>query len=410
MLGLVDTALMGHLESEVYLDAIALGGAIFSFLYWGLGFLRMGTTGLTAQKYGAQDTNETSAILFRGLGIAFALAFVLIIIQYPVSEFGFMMMEGSENIKVIGKEYFAIRIWAAPAALGLLVYHGWFLGLQNARYPLFLTILGNVLNIGFNCWFLFGFDMKADGIAYGTVIAQYSSFIAAVILFEWKYRKSFPFAGWRKVFKKGAIRSFLLLNSDIFIRTLCIIFVLNFIVALSGNFGDEMIAVNSILLQLNYLMAYGIDGFAYAGESLVGLMKGNKQQDQLRGVIKWLFIWGMGISAVFSLLYVVAGEWMFRIMTDLPQVLAILPEYQYWLAALPLAGGAAFIWDGIYLGATASRPLRDSLLISTLLIFLPAWYLTLSWDNHGMWFAMILFMVSRTVLLTVLAKKHILNG
>ena len=408
LLSTVDTAMMGHLDSELYLAGLALGAAVLNFLYWGLGFLRMGTTGLTAQACGAKNTEDSAAILMRGLIVALGISFLLIVLQKPIEWVALGYMEGSELAKGLAGDYFYILIYAAPPTLCLMVVHGWFLGMQNARFPLILTLFVNLLNLGLNLFFLYQMGMKLEGIALGTLLAQYAGLIFALGLlavFYKPYLKAFKF---RNALKSTEINRFFKVNGDVFIRTVFLILTLSYLVAVSGHFGDRIIEVNAILMLMFTLMSYGIDGMAFAAESLVGRFVGENDPVQLRKAVRLIFAWSMGLAASYSLLYLVAPAWIIGLLTDKTAVIEATLEYKYWIALLPIVATIAFIWDGVYLGATQTRPLRNSMALATLMVFFPVWFLTReSWGNHGLWFALILFMAFRGISLSILAKNRI---
>jgi len=406
LLGLVDTALMGHLDNaERFLSAIAIASAIFNILYWSFGFLRMGTTGLTAQAYGAQREQEAFLTLGRGLMVAMVGGIILVVCQHPIGWAGMEIMEGSEDAKNIARSYFDIRIFAAPAALGMYVFNGWFLGMQNAIVPLILSIVINVVNIGANFIFVVGYGMDAEGIALGTVIAQYTGLILAGILFLRRYKGFLKYRKEGKMLDPAQLRRFLLVNRDIFIRTACLIFAFTYFTAASGRFSDEVLAANALLLQLLYLMSYLVDGIAYAAESLVGKYMGEGSPDGLRKLVRRLLVWGMGFGAVFSLIYLLGGPFLLTLLSDKEEVIAIAVEYLPWMILMPIWGTYSFLWDGIFIGATASVSLRNTMILAVFGGFLPTWWLTQGWGNHGLWLAMTMFMLLRGVGLAVMSGK-----
>lgn len=414
LLGLVDTALMGRMESEAYLGAIALGGIMFSFIYWGLGFIRMGTTGLTAQAFGRQDPAEGIAVLARALLVGGIATVILLIIQLPLGEFGFRLLEAEakgddiELIKQLSREYFYIRIWAAPANIGLMALLGWFLGMQNARFPMILIVAVNLFNILFNLLFIYGFDMKSDGVALGTVVAQYLGLILAIILFSLRYRDHLQYLKRETVLQMSKIKQFFSVNADIFIRTMLLVFSLAFVNAKSFALDDNTLAINAILMQYFMMMSYAVDGFAYAAESLTGRFIGEGSPEKLRIVVKKLLIWGMGFGAVFALVYLAFGKAMLHIFTDQADLIQAAAEYVPWLALIALLAPLAFVWDGIYIGATATKAMRNSMIIAVLFIFLPTYYLSIGeLHNHGIWLSMTVLMVARGGLLSFSANKHI---
>ena len=408
LLGMVDLAILGHLESEVYIGAIAVGGLIFSFIYAIFSFLRMGTSGFTAQAYGEKDNSEMIMMFGRSIFFAMIGGLILIALQYPIELFSFYLIDGSAEVETLAREYYNIRLYAAPASLGILALSGWFVGMQNARTPMYIAIAINVINIGANFIFVFGLGMKSDGVAWGTVIAQYSGLFIGLLLFRAKYKNLFRYWLRSDFFNWQKLASFFKVNVDIIIRTLSLIFVFAFFTAQSAKTDDTILAVNTVLLQYLFVFAYLTDGFAYAAEALVGKFVGARNLTDLKTVIKKLFIWGFGFSIPFSIIYLFFGQSLLWILTDNEKVIEGAAPYLFWLGLVPIATFAAFIWDGIYIGATASVAMRNSLLIATFLIFLPSYYLFREpLGNHGLWLSMMLFMIARGFLLTFFRKKYI---
>lgn len=408
LLGMVDLALVGHLESAVHIGAIALGGTIFNFIYWGFSFLRMGTSGFTAQALGARDLREAIHWLARAIVVALAGALLILLIQKPIGWASFALFSSSREVEFWAARYFYIRIWAAPATISLYALTGWFIGMQNARFPMIITIAVNLLNIGFSSLFIFAFGMKSDGVALGTVIAQYVGLILAGWLFFRYYGRLIKRIDRLQVFNKEKIKKFFQVNRDILIRTLSLIFVFSFFTARSAARSDTILAVNTLLLQFFMIFSYLIDGFAYAAEALTGKYTGERNALLLKKTVRILFIWGAALSIPFSLSYLFAGKYLIYILTSNPEVIERVRPFMFWTAIIPLITYPAFLWDGIYIGATASRGMRNSMLVSVLLVFLPAYYLLQSpLGNHGLWLAMMLFMLSRGLLQTWLAQKEI---
>lgn len=407
LLGAVDTALVGHLEEVYYLGAIAVGGMIFNFLFWGFGFLRMGTTGLTAQAFGEKNRQESVLILARALSVAVIFSGLILLLQTWIADLSFWVVEASPEVERYTRIYFDIRIYSAPAALGLYAINGWFLGMQNARYPMIVAIFLNALNIVLDVFFVYGMNMNVDGVAMGTLIARYAGITLAVILFIWKYRDWIKEYAHDRLMELKAIQKFFQVNRDIFLRTLCLIFTFSFFTAKSAEFGDVILAANSILLQLWMMVSYGIDGFAYAAESLVGRYTGSKDSTNLRLAVKYSFIWGIGIGMTAS-----AGYWIFDtsilyLFTDQPNVINTALAVFLWTVAGPTVSSFCYIWDGVFIGATATAPMRDSMLIATVAVFLPAFYLGAGYlGNHAIWLALVLFMIARGITLSLYALKH----
>ncbi len=410
LLGMVDMGLMGHLGDERYIGAVAVGSMIFNFIYWGFSFLRMGTSGFVAQDYGRRYFTGVMLTLSRALLVAGAGGVLLILLQKPISMLSFFIIDSSSEVEVLARQYFHIRIFAAPATIGLYALTGWFIGMQNARFPMMITIMVNILNLGFNLLFIKVFGMTSDGVALGTVIAQYSGLATGLFLLHKYYRRIFHYNMPSLVLKKKALLRFFNVNRDIFIRTLCLIFSLSFFTAKSASTGDTILAVNSLLLQYFMFYAYFVDGFAYAAEALSGRYYGAGNRGRLKESIRLLFRWGGGIALVFTITYLSGGRYLIYLLTNNETVISTAMTFFPWIILIPVITFPAFIWDGIYIGTTASVAMRNAMVISTVAVFLPAYYLLEPvLGNHGLWLAFMLFMVSRGVSLTAMAKRAVLN-
>lgn len=402
LLSSVDTAVIGHLESPIYLGAIALGSMIFNFVYWGFGFLRMGTTGLTAQAFGSKNFTEVSSIMYRSVFIALAAGVILMILQFPISEFSFYLVDGSKDVEKLALSYFNIRIYAAPATLILYSLHGWFLGIQNAKYPLYIALTVNILNIILNLLFVLQFGMKVDGVALGTVLSQYCGVLLAVYLIVFRVKKYNNSFNLSIILAKEKVLKFFQVNIDIFFRTLLLIFTISFFTAKSAEINDEILAANFILMQLWLIIAYGVDGFAFAAESLVGKYFGANDNIHLRKTIKYSFSWGISLGILLSLIYFLFGQKILSIYTSQENVINAALVFLPWVIISPIINSISFIWDGIFLGATATRQMLYSMIISTLLFFLPIYYLTSeSLGNHSIWFSLTAFMIVRGITLSL---------
>ena len=410
LLSSVDTAVVGHLDQVYYLGAIAIGSMIFNFIYWGFGFLRMGTTGLTSQAFGQKNEKEISSNLFRSLIFAIAAGIALILSQFVIEQFAFYIINASAEVEKYAKEYFYIRIYAAPATLAIYVFHGWFLGLQNARYPMIILITVNVLNIIFNLLFIYQFDMKSEGVALGTVVAQYSGLLISIFLFSRSYRKYLRYFALTNILDVGKMKRFFKVNSDIFIRTLALVFVFSFFTAESAIYGDNILAANTILLQLWIILAYSVDGFAFAAESLVGKFIGAKDKLNLILSIKYIFAWGIGLGLFFTILFAFWGDQIISLYTNNETVVSLALSFLFWAVISQLINSVSFIWDGIFIGATATSAMRNSMLLSTLIVFLPTYFILKdSIGNNSLWLALVFFMFARAIFLTLLAKNNIFN-
>ncbi|MDT8392980.1 MAG: MATE family efflux transporter [Bacteroidales bacterium] len=413
LVGMADLAILGHLDAspEAYIGAIALGGMIFNFIYAIFSFLRMGTTGFTAQAYGASDVKESSLIFARALMVALAGGALLIIMQLPLEWFIFKVIESSSEVKQLASEYFFIRIWAAPATLGLYVLMGWFLGMQNARIPMILAILINLVNVGANYMFVYGFGLKSDGVAWGTLIAQYIGFISGLIIFFRYNTHILKYWNIQAIMQLAALKRFFMVNRDIMIRTVLLILAFSLFTTGSAKMGDDILAVNTMMLQFLFLFSYFLDGFAYAAESLAGRFFGAKDLPALKKFTRYIFIWGVMISIPFSLAYLAAGDYILYILTNNQGVIASARPFLPWLALVPLVSFAAFIWDGIFTGCTATPAMRNAMIIASLLVFLPLSYLLIPpMGNHGLWLALMIFMLARGVIMTLYAPKAIFSA
>jgi multidrug resistance protein, MATE family len=410
LLGAVDTALVGHLDEVYYLGALAVGGMIFNFLFWGFGFLRMGTTGLTAQAFGARDRTEMIMILARVQAVAFALGLLILMLHQPIGKLSFWIIESSMEVEAFALVYFDIRVYTAPAVLALYGINGWFLGMQNAKYPMIVTIFLNLLNIGLNIMFIYGFGMHVDGVAWGTVISTYLALLLAIALLLKRYKRYLGHYIRGRFIDFHEIRKFFGVNRDIFIRTLCLIFTFSFFTAKSSAQGDLILAANTILLQFWMIASYGIDGFAYSAESLVGRYFGEREQLKLKKAVYYTMAWGMIMGLLGSLVYGLFYYQILHIFTNQEAVIDMALSVVGWTIIAPVIASVCYIWDGVFIGATATPPMRNTMLISTCLCFLPAYYIgTGLIDIHGLWLAMVLFMVIRGVILTLYAPKYIFS-
>lgn len=409
LLGMVDMALMGHLNSEIYIGAISLGGIIFNFIYWGFNFLRMSTSGFTAQAYGEKNLTECINMLVRALLVSLIISLFILLLQGPIAWASFAVIGGSSEVEVLADQYFRIRVWAAPAALGLFVFSGWFLGMQNARYPMIIAILVNVVNILLSVFFVFVLKMKSDGVALGTALSQYVGLLIALILFLLKYKNLLSKISGKAILDLKILVNFFKVNTDIFIRTFCIILVFTFFTSKSASINDTILAVNSLLIQLLLFFSFFIDGFAFAGEALVGKFVGSREKANLKKVVRLLFYWGFGLAIIFTLVYWPGVNIILKLLTSQKEILESAQPFLPWVIAIPLASFASFIWDGIYIGATSSRAMRNTLLISTFAVFAPIFYfLNPLLGNHALWMGMVMFMFARGIAQTALYRKAIL--
>lgn len=411
LLGLVDMILMGHLGSPAYIGAIALGGTIFSVLYSFFSFLRAGTTGFTAQALGCNDKNEIIYSLYRSLCVGIPIILLILSLQIPIAKLSEFLLDGSDEVKSLAIKYFYIRIWAAPANIMLYCLNGWFVGMQNTKTPMFVAILINVMNIVFSIFFVIFLKQNVTGVALGTVIAQYSGLTLAIFLLIKNYRSYFVKINKELLFNFGKIKRFFKVNTDLMIRSFLLIISIAFFTNQSAKLGDNILAINMIIMQSFYIFSYFTDGFAYAGEALVGKFVGSNDKENLIKSIKLLLLWGFSISIPFTILYALFPSTFVRIISDNPNILSEVKPYYIYMILIPIITFAAFIWDGVYIGATASKAIRNTMIIATIFVFIPAWYfLVPQFENHGLWIAFLCFMIARSVAMTFMAKRNIIQS
>ena len=395
LLGLVDVAIVGHLGSASYIGAIAVGGMLFNMIYWIFGFLRMGTSGMTAQAYGKRDLTEVVRTLLRAVGVGLLISLGLWILQSPILRGAFVLIDATEGVKRWASLYFNICIWGAPAVLGLYGFAGWFIGMQNSRFPMFIAITQNIVNIVASLCFVFVLGMKVEGVALGTLIAQYAGLLMAFALWLKYYKRLKAYIDWNGLWGREAMRRFFSVNSDIFFRTLCLVAVTTFFTSTGARQGDVILAVNTLLMQLFTLFSYIMDGFAYAGEALAGRFIGAKNDVGLRKCIRLLFLWGIGLSLSFTILYALGGKNFLGLLTNDTSVIEASGDYFYWVLAIPLCGFSAFLWDGIFIGATATRQMLYSMLVASGTFFIMYYLFYQSMGNHALWMAFLWYLSLR---------------
>ena len=411
LLGFVDMMLMGHQASIAYIGAIGLGGTIFSVMYSIFSFMRAGTTGFTAQAYGANDRAEIAYSLYRALCIALIATVLVMSLQDAVEWLSMKLLHGSEEVLAYTSTYFRVRIWAAPAVLCLYAFNGWFIGMQNTTIPMVIAILTNVVNIVLSIVFVNAMGMGVSGVALGTVIAQYCGLITAIVFLFVKFRYHLIPIRRALLLDRDKLKRFFKVNGDFMIRSILLVLSIAFFNNQSAKLGDDMLAVNMILMQFFYIFSYFTDSFAYAGEALVGRFTGAHDDKQLRRTVKLLFIWGFLIALPFTVLYALFPDWFISLVSDQPGIIPMAQPYHIYMAAIPLITFAAFLWDGVYIGATASRAIRNTMLISSIGVFLPATLLLMPpYANHGLWIAFLLFMVARGLSMTLMAKKAVFSS
>lgn len=405
LLGLVDTAIVGHMGDAAYIGAIAVGSMIFSLVYWMFAFLRMGTSGMTAQARGRRDLRESMRLLMRSLTVSLAISLAVIILQYPLCEMMLWLISPTAEVRVLAVTYFYIVVWGAPAVLGLYSLSGWFIGMQNSRTPMLISIMQNVVNICASLWLVYGLGMKVEGVALGTVVAQYAGLLVAVGLWIRYYRRLLR---WRVSLLKEHRAdwfAFFRVNRDIFLRTVFLVAVNLYFTSAGARQGAVILAVNTLLMQLYLFFSYFMDGFAYAGEALGGRYWGARNMEAYRAVVRRLFVCGAAMVVLFTSVYVIGGMPFLRLLTDEPRVVEASRSYVWWAYLIPLAGVAAFVWDGIFIGITATRGMLLSACIAAGVFFMGVISLMGWMGNHGLWLSMILFLAMRGLIQTILYQR-----
>lgn len=394
--GAVDTAVLGHLDSEAYLGAVAVSAMIFSFIYWGFGFLRMGTTGPAAQAWGASDRAELWSVLFRGLMLAGGFGLILWVGQSLFSMIAFYLVEASGEVEGLAQLYYNVRIWGAPATLANYVLIGWFLGLQNARIPMVLQLFINGVNVALDLFFVLGLSMTVEGVALATVIAEYSGLLLG-LYFVLRRKGLWPDTGLRRAQLLDPVRlkRMIAVNRDIFIRTLCLVFAFAYFTAQGAKMDDTILAANMVLMNFMTFTAFGLDGFAHASEALVGDAVGRRNDQSLRKAVMAAIRLGALMAVGGAVVFWFAGGLIIDMFTSLADLRAIAMTHLFWVALMPLASVWCFIFDGVFLGATRSEDLRNGMILS-LLGYLALIHGTVPLlGSHGLWLSMAGFMLLR---------------
>ena len=406
LLGLCDVAIMGHVGGATSIGAISVGSMIFNVMYWLFAFLRMGSSGLAAQAYGAQRSGDAAAILWRGLMVGVVIGVAIVVMQWPLQQLTFWLMRPTVDVAQLCLPYYYIGIWGAPAVLGQFALTGWLVGMQNTRVPMLIAIGQNVVNIGLSLLLVVGFHWGVKGVATGTLVAQWLAF-AACLLLLWRRYGSLLRANWpsRSQLMKG-LGPFFRLNLDIFLRTVCLVSVNLWFTSAGAAQGALTLAANTLLMQFFMIYSYLTDGFAFAGEALSGRYMGAGNGTMLRLTVRRLFGWGLAVALVFTVAYAVGGPLLLQLLTTDAQVIAEALRYLPWAVAIPLAGMAAFVWDGIYIGTTKSRGMLLSCFWAALIFFALWLLLSDSMGNHALWLALVSYLAMRGGVQTVLWRKE----
>ncbi len=408
LLAMVDIAIAGRLESSLYIGAIALGTMIFNIIYWNLGFIRMGTSGFTAQAYGAENFTEIANLLLRSLLVALGFGMLIVLLQIPIFNIAKLFIKADGKTVEYVAKYFFIAVWSAPAMLSMYAFNGWFIGMQNAKTPMYVAVINNLLNIFLSYLFVYHFNMQIEGIALGTMLSQFTTLFIFIVIYYFFYGKKLKkYYDFNEVLKIEAFKKFFQVNADIFIRTILLVLVTTFFTFASTHMGNDILAVNTLLMQFFMLFSYFMDGLAYAGEALTGKFIGRKSQENLNKMMKTLFTWGTILSLIASIIYFFFTPNILSLLTDKKEIILLAQKFTFWVIIVPIVGFATFIWDGIYVGATASKAMRNSMIVAVIMFFTTYYSLSSIWENNGLWLAFILYLVGRSVMQTIYAKKVI---
>lgn len=405
LLSLVDTAVTGHLGSQLYLGAIAVGGMIFNVLYWVMGFLRMGTSGLTAQAFGRKDANDISLQLARALFLALGIGMVFVLLSPLISRVAFMIVSCPDGVEIPAQTYFRICILGAPAVLGIYAFSGWFLGMQNSVWPMTVAVVQNVANIVASMLLVFVFNLKIEGVAAGTVIGEYVGFALCCVVWTRKYAKKLPRPNKSEILNRCELARFFNVNRDIFLRTLMHVAVMSYFTIAGARMNATVLAANALLMQLFVIFSYISDGFAFSAEALAGKYIGARDRISFGKTIRVLGVVCGGVAIIFSAAYFMGGHIFLTMLTDVAETVNAANIYLPFAALIPLVSFTAFLMDGIFVGATASRLMLVSAIISAGIFFIVFFTLRDTLGNTALWIAFLAFLLSRSSVMASLFPR-----
>lgn len=409
LVGMVDIAVSGRLGNVAAIGAIAVGSMLFDLLYWNFGFLRVGTGGLTAQAYGRKDMAGAIKYFVQGESTALLSATFLIAIQWLFVETAFLFIDCSGEVQELARKYFFIRIWDAPATLSLMVFKGWFIGMQNTVFPMIVDMTVNIVNLSASIWLGLHTPLGFAGVALGTVIAQYTGLILASVLMAVHYRKLFGYVNIRRDVRFKYMKSFYVLNANLFLRSLCFMLIYCGFTSLAAHYGDVQLAVSTIIMKLLMLYSYILDGFAYAGEALTGRYIGAQDKPSLRKAVRLLFIWTAGLAVISTVAYGIGGQWMVSMMTTETAVIDASRPYMIWLVIMPAFSCMAFMWDGIFIGATAARAIRNGMIWACASFYVCYFTFKGIMGIQALYMAYFAHLIARDVYMTLTARRQVFS-
>lgn len=403
ILALTDVAIVGHMGSAIFIAAIAVGGTMFNTLFWLFGFLRMGSSGLTAQAYGAGDRKGAHAVLARSLSLALLIGMAIVFARYPLCDLMFELLDVGGDTAEVASVYFLRVIWSAPAVLGMYSLTGWFVGMQDSKTPMWVSLFVDVFNIGASLIFVFVLKMHIEGVATGTLVAQWAGFILSLFLAIRRY-------GWEKTGLRSiadGLPRFFRINTDIFLRTVCLVTVTLWFTRAGAEQGSTMLAVNALLMQLFTLYSFFMDGLGFASEALCGRYLGAHDNPMLCLSVRTLLEVGGVLAIVFTALYVLCGGWLLELLSSDVEVVELARHYSVWAMLVPVAGFGAFLWDGVYIGLTRTRMMLVSMAIAMCVFFLTYFSLRNALGNHGLWISFLSYLFTRGIVLTVAGRRYL---
>lgn len=400
LLGITDLAIAGRIgNSVISIGALAVGTSIFGMIYWNCSFLRMGTSGQTAQAFGAKNNGECANLLLRSTIASMVIAIAILILQKPIWTMSSYIIDGGNEIMSLTYQYFAARIWAAPASIWMFAIQGWLIGMQDSKTPMYISVFSNIINIVASCIMVFEYNWGISGIAWGTVVAQYASLALALVVIRLKYYDQIKCFNISESLKMRHMIKFFNINRDIFLRTLCVVAAYTFFTSASARFGPNTLACNQLLMQLFTLYSYMLDGVAFAAESLVGRFIGERNYISLHKCLKWLLVWGGAVAFVYAFVFIVAWQQILSVFNPEPEIIDYAKRYIGWIIAVPIVGFIPFIVDGMLVGSTLTKPMRDSVFISLCIYFAVFYSLSYFIGNTALWLAFIIFLSMRGAIL-----------
>lgn len=407
LVGMVDVGVVGHIGDAVAIGGMAISTMLFDLLYWNMGFLRVGTGGMVAQALGRRDLASAMKIFTQGIGTALSIALIIFAIQYLYIDIALSFINCSPQVAEYARQYYFIRIWAAPATLSLFVFKGFFIGMQNAVSPMIADITVNVANLGLCLLFAVKFGMGFKGIAWAVFAAQYTGLALCIALFLIYYRRLFKYANLKESLRIKDLGRFFSVNGNLFVRSVCFLFIYVGFTSLSANYGDTQLAVGTIIMKLLMLFSFFIDGFAYAGEALAGKYIGAKDGPLLRLSVRVIFRWCLWIAVASTVIYVLGGKQMFALMTDKADVIEASFPFLVWLWVMPALSTAAFVWDGIYIGATSTRSIMWGMILAAAAFFASYYALRPLWGIQALYAAYMIHIIIRSVWMYAFRNKAV---